>query len=1421
MKFKDYFLVIFGSSIFGLLSFFFLEPICESGSQPSPNYSQPYVPAEIIFKLTPEAGSRIISGLDSNWAMYGSSEFKIIAQENHFLPPEPVFRTLRAASLSPTGLPIFTTAWVAAILRNYPQRRAPKHATIPNIEHLYLIRIGGEGKTIPEICRELEKLPEVIYAEPNYILEADVIPNDPDYCLMWALNNTGQSGGTPNADIDASEAWDTQKGSWNTVIGVIDTGVDYFHPDLFGNLWVNEGEVGEDAEGKRKSSNGVDDDGNGYVDDFLGWDFRNHDNDPMDDYYHGTAVSGIIAAVGNEGNGIPGINWTARIMALKFLGSKGSGSTVDAIRAVEYATLMGADILNNSYGGGGYSRSFKEAIQTAYAAGVSFVASAGNDGNNNDTDPRYPSSYNVPNVVAVAATDFDDNRAIWSSTKSSNWGPTSVDLAGPGKGNYTTSPGNSYRYFSGTSSASPHVAGVAGLIRAQNPNLSVDETKNILLTNVDQIHDFEPEGSTPILTGGRVNARKCVESVAAGQSLGRVKGKIKDSSTGSDIAGARISIIETGQITRSDINGLYSITSTSGDCILSSLAYGFAPQTAAIFVPGGGSINHDFEFSVASTGILSGVVRDSKTGESLKATLKIYWEGDCVEEVNTTLPSGEYTTDLFEGKYAISVLPDSDQYCDCLDFGIEICGGETTTLNFDLIKIGFRNVTTSMGLGLPAYYNIKGITWLDYNNDGWLDLYLGDDHSTTYSNLLFRNNSGLDFADVTSSTGVGDIGRTVEVVAADFDNDGDDDIFVANWGQFCWEGAENRLFVNNGGTFSEEASGRGLIDFGSTNSAAFGDYNQDGILDLVIGNSGQMDFLYRGWPSGSFTSANQEANFEDYGDASGISFADYDCDGDPDLFIGHANYCSYGTYHLLRNDYGGFTDITLDSGIYIPGDGFSHGSAWGDYDNDLDLDLYICSIRRNFLFRNDGGIFTDVTASSGVASGEQQYNVAWGDYDNDGDLDLVIPRWPCSGASNCLIFENQGDGTFRDVTSKVGLGDIRGGRDAAWADFDRDGDLDLYIGQTLWENLSGNENNWLRVRLQGNRSNRDGIGAKVFVTIDGSTQLREITANGGSQRIAHFGLGQATKVDRVEIYWPSNSVSYLDSVPANQTLEIQEDFYPYHLFINSGDYDGDGEADIAIFREDIGLWAVRGLGRVYFGGYGDIPVSGDYNGDGYTDIAVFRPSTGLWAIKNLSRLYYGNPCDIPAPADYNGDGSCDIATFDSGIWNLRAITTIRFGASGDIPIAEDYDGDGSDEIAVFRPSTGLWAVSGYTRCYFGRKGDIPVPGIFRWYGASLTNGVINEQVSMSNYKCIESAINIKAKPFKSQIAIFRPSNGLWAIRGYSRFYFGNKGDMLINADFDGNSLNEIGIFRPTSGLWALRGISRIYFGTTSDIPLTK
>jgi len=362
------------------------------------------------------------------------------------------------------------------------------------------------------VRRELLKDAAVEYVEPDYIVTvADTIPNDYYFGFLWGMHNTGQNSGTPGADISATDAWSISTGSDEVLVGVIDTGINYNHEDLAANIWTNPGEI---------PGNGKDDDGNGYIDDVHGYDFYNNDSDPMDDHFHGTHVAGTIAGRGDNGIGVAGVCWRAKLVALKFISSAGSGYTSDAVRAVDYANMMGISITNNSWGGGGYSQALKDAIDEGGAKGYLFIASAGNNGHDIDSYPMYPASYSSANIISVAATDNKDMKASFS-----NYGLTSVDLGAPGVNIFSCAIDGTYFYLNGTSMAAPHVSGAAALLKSYNPVISGTEIKNAILSSVDPIAAMQ--GIT--VSGGRLNVYKALQKISQWLSVSPVSGNVTPS----------------------------------------------------------------------------------------------------------------------------------------------------------------------------------------------------------------------------------------------------------------------------------------------------------------------------------------------------------------------------------------------------------------------------------------------------------------------------------------------------------------------------------------------------------------------------------------------------------------------------------------------------------------------------------------------------------------------------------------------------------------------------------------------------------------------------------------------------------------------------------------------------------------------------
>ncbi|MCO4793364.1 MAG: S8 family serine peptidase [Bacteriovoracaceae bacterium] len=353
----------------------------------------------------------------------------------------------------------------------------------------------AEPNFVYSIVKPIEELTLDSMIKPAYPdSEYKYTPNDPKFGQLWGLKNTGDnepggSTGVAGADVNAVKAWGLTTGSRDVTIAVIDTGIDYNHPDLKDNMWTNTAELNGTA--------GVDDDGNGFVDDVYGYDFANNDGDPLDGHSHGTHCAGTIGAVHNNGLGVAGVMKDVRIMGIKFLTDSGSGTTEHAIKAIDYATKMNVDLMSNSWGGGGRSQALEDAIQRAADAGIVFTAAAGNSSTNNDSRPHYPSNYDVKNVVSVAALTAQNDLASFSC-----YGRSTVHIAAPGHKILSTVKNNDYKVYSGTSMATPHVSGVVGLLIAQEGRMDLESFRERLLATSVPVGALR--GKT--INGGRIDA---------------------------------------------------------------------------------------------------------------------------------------------------------------------------------------------------------------------------------------------------------------------------------------------------------------------------------------------------------------------------------------------------------------------------------------------------------------------------------------------------------------------------------------------------------------------------------------------------------------------------------------------------------------------------------------------------------------------------------------------------------------------------------------------------------------------------------------------------------------------------------------------------------------------------------------------------
>ncbi len=443
----------------------------------------------------------------------------------------------------------------------------------------------------------------------------------------------------------------------------------------------------------------------------------------------------------------------------------------------------------------------------------------------------------------------------------------------------------------------------------------------------------------------------------------------------------------------------------------------------------------------------------------------------------------------------------------------------------------FTNVTEAAGVD---YVGIgEGVAWGDYDGDGDLDLFV----SNLGVDLLFENLGDETFSEVGADRGVADSGYGRGTAWADYDNNGEFDLFLLR-------DQTNLLYRNDGtGHFTNVAEQAGLIDNMFQRGMAWADYDGDGLLDLYCSSVGGENFLYRNTDGLHFENVAALAGVENFSGTEGTAWGDFDDDGHPDLYV-TSKYDANTLYRNMGN--GQFEDVTEESGTL--GFGTAYGVAWADYDNDLDLDFYVTTKgTRNFLFQNNGdGTFTDVTEAAGVEEPDQGTGIAWGDYDNDGWIDLYVLGDP--GPNN--LYHNEGGGTFTNITEESGAQDPLSSVSVGLAagDYNDDGFLDLYIANVASEYIlfrnDGNANSWLKVVLIGIESNRSAFGAKVVAHAGDSQQMRIVGAGCGFQSQnsleVELGFGQRDVVDLVEIFWPSGLVTVLEDVPVNQVITVAE-----------------------------------------------------------------------------------------------------------------------------------------------------------------------------------------------------------------------------------------------------------------------------------------
>jgi len=436
--------------------------------------------------------------------------------------------------------------------------------------------------------------------------------------------------------------------------------------------------------------------------------------------------------------------------------------------------------------------------------------------------------------------------------------------------------------------------------------------------------------------------------------------------------------------------------------------------------------------------------------------------------------------------------------------------------------------------------------WADFNNDGFQDLFVTNNNSSNNNNMMYFNDGQGGFTKVTSGSVVNDGGSSYGCTAADIDNDGDIDLFVSNYNE------NNFFYLNNGnGTFAKVTAGNLVTDGGKSTGCSFGDYDNDGYVDLYVTNRDQMNFLYKNNGNCTFTKITSGSIVTDISNSGGCDWCDYNNDGYIDLYVANAtNDCLY-----INSGNGTFTKIT-DSPVVTESEQ-STGGSWGDYDDDGDFDLYVTGgllgSGSNRLFKNNGdGTFTKVLNDPIVSSIFWQGGANWGDLDNDGDLDMFAGAYD---GTNKLYINN--NGTFTQIDTGILVTDGNYKKGCGWCDYDKDGDIDIFVARnnyfggnnTFYKNL-GNGNNWINIKCTGTLSNKTGLGAKIYVkaNVNGNikTQFRVISSQSGgnisgvNSMCSSIGLGNAAVIDSVIVLWQSGTTDRIGETAVNQFINITE-----------------------------------------------------------------------------------------------------------------------------------------------------------------------------------------------------------------------------------------------------------------------------------------
>ncbi|MGL1935401.1 MAG: S8 family serine peptidase [Fibrobacterales bacterium] len=967
-----------------------------------------------------------------------------------------------------------------------------------------LLVVTLEDKSHQNVINTINNLKndqDVNFVEPDWIVQSNRTPNDPELSRLWGMEA-----------ISASEAWDSETGRNEVVIGVVDSGIDYLHPALQSNIWTNVNEV---------PGNGIDDDGNGYIDDIHGYDFVNDDSDPMDDDGHGTHCAGTIAGSGDDGHDIVGVMWNARLMALKFLDNTGHGPTSAAIEAINYANAMGVSITNNSWGGSQYSQALHDAID----AGGLFVAAAGNNGQlNNDLNAHYPSNYSLNNIIAVAATDINDNIAGFS-----HYGAVSVDVAAPGVGIYSSLPNNRYASANGTSMAAPHVAGLAGLIYSLNSQLSSTEIKETIMSTVDPVAGL----AGLMVTGGRINASRAISATTPSWL------QVSDNGTGILNPGESVNFSVTvdptylaegtwsanliiGQSANPAQDVVLPITVNVGPCralsaSVNSVVYPIAwigdSETEEITLTN--SCNAEVTINSITTS-------DAAFGSLLAAPAVVSpFSTVTVPVVFSPLDEVVYNSVLT----IVSDAEDNETIIVTLDaegqFGPQIIHNPTAinetlaantakTINLTFSNPGVRDLIFTLNTD-------AGDSWIDVST---AEITIASGQSQDVSVMVVVPNLG---GTVTSEIFINHnaVGATPIIIPVSVTTLADNYLSV-NQLSIDWGIVSNRTHP----TF--DIKDKATKEGGSITSVHSTDIDLDGDLDFIYGYS----FSNRNYQSDLIISENTADCYGQYTehtiysgteaqlDYYEIESGDIDGDGDIDLFVGMGNRGSGAKLFWFEND--GTQNFTRHELIF---DGYPHKLSVVDYDHDGDSDLLVVnSTDDEFVFYENDGSQSFTIRSWSTDDTEDVMNMNIVDFNKDGLVDFVGTSRNIIDESkkSILWYENLGNHTFQKrvilytpYSLYLSVGDI-----------DSDNDFDLLA--TTWSDGAfwiENDNGLYKMHLLDIEQSTDHY--IVDMDNDGDKDIALTMDNGSGTRSISILENDGNETFTAEEIYPSSVIHFI------------------------------------------------------------------------------------------------------------------------------------------------------------------------------------------------------------------------------------------------------------------------------------------------------